>query len=152
MITSPLTRLDALDSSVISAYQAIGIATNLAMAHSDYESLDVENIVERVHAALNIGCAKIFFDGNHRPYGYASWVKLSTESHRTLVEGNTKITLSPKEFFNSEAGSNLWFFDFICPFSSSLLMLRTLKGELSDYADAFLLPTTNHSAQVRRLW
>lgn len=59
---SPLAPRQLPDSGQLSADQAIGLATDLAMNHCHYLNSSVSDTLERLTHALNTGNAKVFFD------------------------------------------------------------------------------------------
>ncbi len=152
-INSPLAACVLPESGQLSPYQAIGLVTDLAMNHSHYIDSSVGDTLERLMPALNAGNAKVFFDESSRPYGYVSWATLPEALHHSLLANTCNTSTELAQFFNETPGDKLWFFDLLCPFSSPLIMLQTLKHEMSNYDSAFLAPHPNaESNTVRRLW
>lgn len=152
-INSPLAQCQLADSGQLSAYQAIGLVTDLAINHSHYFDSSVGDTLDRLMPALSAGNAKVFFDENNRPYGFVSWVTLPETLHHSLLANTWNTSTDLAQFFNETPGDKLWFFDLLCPFSSPLNMLRALKHEMSSYDSAFLAPHPNaESNAVRRIW
>lgn len=150
---SPLHPCVLDESGQIPAYQALGLITELAISHSDYSDLTVELLLERALPALESGQAKLFFDEQQRPYGYASWSMLHENTHRSLLENPSKAAIRPDTFHYTNKGHHLWFFDLLCLFSTPLTILRTLKREMSDHEVAHLIQRkTKESSAVRRIW
>lgn len=140
------------DSGDVSPYHVIGMVTDLAINQSPYNVRSVSAMIDRVTPALETGQARIFFDDERRPYGYASWVVVPESTHQPLLAGKCSDFELSTDFL-SGTGSHLWFFDFLCPFCSPLAMLQRLKQELSNYSHAYLLRHGARSAStVRRLW
>lgn len=152
-INSPLAPCQLPESGQLSPYQAIGVVTDLAINHSYYDELTVEEALARVIPALESGNAKIFFDDNRRPYGYASWTWLSDEAHRSLLTGDDDKLMQAAHFFKASAGTNLWFFDLLFPFTSLPTVFQMLKAELGYYDYAYATQNIlGNSNPSRRVW
>lgn len=152
-ISSPLAPCPMPESGRLSSYQALGIVTELAIYHSEYDALNVEQISARLLPALESGQAKVFLDDDSRPYGYASWITLSDEAQQDLLESSDDIEADVVHYFQLLPGPNLWLLDLLCPFASPLTMLRTLKAELHDHNSARLIPHPKaKNMAIRRLW
>jgi hemolysin-activating ACP:hemolysin acyltransferase len=129
----------------------MGLVTDLAINHSHYRDLTVQDLLGRLSPALNAGTANLFFDNTNRPYALASWSFLPDELHNSILTNKATLSFDAAQFFSTTRGDNLWFFDFLCPFSSPLNLLNTLKNALSNCGSAYLYPNTS-SCSVRRLW
>ena len=152
-INSPLAPCELPESGQLSPYQAIGIVTDLAICHSDYDALSVDSAITRLTPALETGRAKVFFDDNSRPYGYASWTLLTDETHHRMLTGWETSFVDADQFFKFTQGTNLWFLDLLCPFSSPIVMYRMLSKELGEFGSAYLTqPTRDGHNTVRRVW
>jgi hemolysin-activating ACP:hemolysin acyltransferase len=151
-IQSQLPICELKYSNQLSAFQVIGIVTDLANYHSQYGEQSVFDFISRLTPMLETGQAKIFFDDEHRPYGYASWVLIPERTHPSLMAGQTSET-ELAAYFTEKGGDRLWFYDFLCPFCSPLIMFQWLKKELANYSNAYLeRPATGSLNAVRRLW
>lgn len=152
-INSPLPSCQLPESGQLTPYQTVGIVTELAINHSDYEELSVEKTLARVLPALECSQARVFLDSEQRPYGYASWVTLPRVVHQSLLAGEHHTDIDTVFSSQTLFGTNLWFVDLLSPFSSALQMLRALNLELSVYANAYLMPPQSEDdALIRRLW
>lgn len=121
------------ESHTASAHQTLGWTTDPANSQSGYSELTAELLFERALAALEVGQAKSFFDEKQHSYEYDSRSMGRERAHRPLPENPTNsITLS-SIFHYINKGSRLRFLDLLCPFPSPLIMLRTLKQEMSDH-------------------
>lgn len=150
--TSPLSACALPDNGQLTPHQTIGLVTDLAMHHSDYRDLSVKELLDRLLPALNAGHANLFFDDASRPYGYASWALVSDERHQSLMAGTGQAPVDVASLFDATpSDKHLWFFDLLCPFSSPLVMYRTLKQRLSGYDKAFIVPQAQ-AFTVRRAW
>lgn len=150
---SPLQPCMVPDSRQLSAYQTIGLVTDLAINHSQHSNLSVKEVLSRLTVAMRTGRSKVFFDHESRPLGYASWVTLTDEEHRRQLEQPLYTPTSFNALSLKDSGKNLWFRDLLCPFSSPLALLRLLKQELRDHERAYILPDWDGgSVQTRRAW
>ena len=151
-IQSQLPICELKYSNQLSAFQVIGIVTDLANYHSQYGEQSVFDFISRLTPMLETGQAKIFFDDEHRPYGYASWVLIPERTHPSLMAGQTSET-ELAAYFSETTGDRLWFFDFLCPFCTPLIMFQWLKQELACHTNAYLGRYASGSGNaVRRLW
>lgn len=152
-INSSLPLCQRPESGQLSPFQTAGIVTELALNHSDYDALSVEQTLARLLPALESGNAKVFFDDDYRPYGYASWLTLADEVQQSLLGSADNSAVDTTHYFHMPSGPNLWFMDLLCPFTSPLSMLHTLKKELTDHDSAHLIPhRTDKNTATRRLW
>lgn len=151
-IKSQLATCQLPETGQLSPYQVIGLVTDLAINHSNYYGRSVNDLISRLALALETGKAKVFFDDEQRPYGYASWGFIEEDTHQSLLSGeipDSELTTH----FSETASNRLWFSDFLCPFCAPLFMLQLLKQELANHDSAYLLQqSTENATTVRRLW
>lgn len=150
---SPLQPCVVPDSGQLSAYEAIGLVTDLAINHSQYSDLTVQQLLVRTEEMLESGCAKVFFDQEQRPLGFASWYLLPTEEHCHQLKHSTSKMVRDDARCPVENTEYLWFHALLSPFTSPLFMLTTLKRELSSYKAAYMLQDMGiRTVQIRRIW
>lgn len=151
-VHSPLPICELTDSCQLSPYQTIGLVADLAIRDSQYRQVTVSSLISRLILALEAGQAKVFFDDEKRPYGYASWALVPEIVHQSLLEGKGSDS-ELATYFSGTSGTYLWFYDLLCPFCSSLYMLKALKQELASHNSAHLLRSkAGNTVPARRLW
>ncbi|MHA7878865.1 MAG: toxin-activating lysine-acyltransferase [Saccharospirillum sp.] len=152
-IQSPLAPASLPDSGQLSPYQLIGLLTDIAINHSETAERSVNQFISELMTSLEAGRARVFFDNQNRPYGFATWVLVSESTHQSFLNQSTELS-GANQLLHNDAGQYLWFLSLICPFCAPLLMLKALKHELSLYRCAHLLGHDNRDTtpRIRRLW
>lgn len=154
-IKSPLVPMVVPGNGQMNVWSSLGVVCDLCINHGGYHNFTIDQLLARVVPALQNSQAQIFFDPEHRPIGFASWIVAPNKLHSNFL--NDPRLVDAHDLFSNQRTaevSHLWFVDLIAPFSSLLGILQPLKAKFPDFTEAWAL--TGHasarSPQPRRIW
>jgi hemolysin-activating ACP:hemolysin acyltransferase len=113
--------------------------------------LSIEQLVDRIGAALASGRAHLFVDGCGDAVGYAASIAADCDTHRALFAGHVP---DVRDGLHRRRGDHLWFIDVVCPGLDRRAYVAALKPHFGAHEEAFALLPDTASAALRpvRAW